>query len=252
MLVASVALAFVVRTAVNPVHYPNVPWPLPQDLIVGNKTVVFLPNTSLSCAKDTWCDQACTAPGLLTRGFERTHPRLSPPSARKPDKGEAVIDQVVVCVRQPFHEFSLPGPDTNESYILRVPSLSGSAVQIDAETVFGALWGLESLSQLVSFISPGRVVNAPVAITDAPRFPVRGLMVDPAINFMPINFLHRVVDGLTANKMNYLHIHFTDVTSFPVASTLVCIGALSTPFDLRHRPSSPRHYPHLLCSGGFT
>eukprot|EP01051_Picozoa_sp_SAG22_P014710 SAG22_NODE_1825_length_3505_cov_3.818849_3_plen_122_part_00 len=30
--------------------------------------------------------------------------------------------------------------------------------------------------------------------------------------------LKRVVDGLVINKMNYMHIHFTDVASFPMAS----------------------------------
>ena len=33
---------------------------------------------------------------------------------------------------------------------------------------------------------------------------------------MSTAFLKRVVDGLVVNKMNYLHVHFTDVASFPV------------------------------------
>ena len=45
-----------------------------------------------------------------------------------------------------------------------------------------------------------------------------GLMVNPAGRFMSVGFLKRVVDGLVVNKMNYLHIHFTDVSSFPIAS----------------------------------
>jgi hexosaminidase len=43
-------------------------------------------------------------------------------------------------------------------------------------------------------------------------------MVNPAGRFMSVAFLKRVVDGLVVNKMNYLHIHFTDVSSFPIAS----------------------------------
>ena len=43
-------------------------------------------------------------------------------------------------------------------------------------------------------------------------------MVNPAGRFMSTTFLKRIVDGLVVNKMNYLHIHFTDVASFPVAS----------------------------------
>ena len=43
-------------------------------------------------------------------------------------------------------------------------------------------------------------------IDDRPAYRVRGLMVNPAIRFMPVGFLKRVVNGLAVNKMNYLHI----------------------------------------------
>jgi hexosaminidase len=92
-----------------------------------------------------------------------------------------------------------------------VPTTTGNDVTIEAASVFGSLLALESLQQLLSFTTPGRIINAPVTIVDTPEYSVRGLMVNPSIRFMPVPFLKRVVDGLAINKMNYLHIHFTDV-----------------------------------------
>jgi N-acetyl-beta-hexosaminidase len=63
------------------------------------------------------------------------------------------------------------------------------------------------------------VVPVPLTIVDGPRFPYRGLLVDTARHFLPLEFLLRVVDGLAAVKMNVLHIHFTDDESFPVQSS---------------------------------
>ena len=45
-------------------------------------------------------------------------------------------------------------------------------------------------------------------------------MVNPAKTFMPLAFLKRVVDGLVLSKLNVLHVHWTDVSSFPIESLL--------------------------------
>lgn len=68
----------------------------------------------------------------------------------------------------------------NESYYVAVPdpSAGGSGlVTITAETVWGALHGLETFSQLISVTSTGglTVPCVPVGISDFPRFPVRHL-----------------------------------------------------------------------------
>lgn len=87
-------------------------------------------------------------------------------------------------------------------------------------------YALETLSQLV--LSDGGVYssgsptywipNTPWAITDTPRFGYRGLMVDTARHFLPLNALRRQIDGLSFNKMNALHWHLTDAQSTPLAS----------------------------------
>lgn len=47
-------------------------------------------------------------------------------------------------------------------------------------------------------------------VRDAPRLAWRGVMLDVARHFMPIEFLHRLVDEIALHKINILHLHLTD------------------------------------------
>jgi hexosaminidase len=47
-------------------------------------------------------------------------------------------------------------------------------------------------------------------ITDRPRFRRRGLLVDPARNFISLAYLRRLVDLIADHKYNVLHLHLTD------------------------------------------
>jgi len=112
-----------------------------------------------------------------------------------------------------------PALDDDVSYALTV-DVSGGAT-LTAATVWGALHGLETFSQLVSFRRSDRsyvLENAPVQIEDAPRFAYRGVMVDCARHFIPLTYLETVVDGMAFSKLNVLHLHLRDQESFPVES----------------------------------
>lgn len=51
---------------------------------------------------------------------------------------------------------------------------------IQAETVWGALYGLESFMQAVQFNGTSRIVQmAPVVVQDKPRYPWRGTCLLP-------------------------------------------------------------------------
>eukprot|EP01046_Picozoa_sp_COSAG06_P020365 COSAG06_NODE_1487_length_9296_cov_19.025226_10_plen_224_part_00 len=67
----------------------------------------------------------------------------------------------------------------DESYTLKIPD-SGGAASLAANTTWGALRGLETLSQLVEWREePGRyeLRMAPWEIEDSPRFPYRGALI---------------------------------------------------------------------------
>lgn len=57
-----------------------------------------------------------------------------------------------------------------------------------------------------------------VHIEDGPAYPVRGLMIDTARNYIPIDSIYRMVDAMSYNKMNILHWHISDSNSFPFES----------------------------------
>eukprot|EP00656_Telonema_subtile_P016112 TRINITY_DN1849_c0_g1_i1.p1 TRINITY_DN1849_c0_g1~~TRINITY_DN1849_c0_g1_i1.p1 ORF type:complete len:519 (+),score=106.62 TRINITY_DN1849_c0_g1_i1:215-1771(+) len=112
---------------------------------------------------------------------------------------------------------SHPQLHTDESYLLTVPSTG--AATISASTIYGAMRGLESFSQLVSFNFTTETYSvAPVVIKDAPRFPHRGLMMDSARHFETLASIRHVIDSLPYAKLNVLHWHMVDSQSFPFQS----------------------------------
>jgi len=79
------------------------------------------------------------------------------------------------------------------------------------------LRGLQTLLQLVAISSDGFVVPG-VTIQDQPRFPWRGLMIDSARHFIPLDVIKRNIDGMEAVKMNVFHWHLSENQGFRVES----------------------------------
>jgi hexosaminidase len=107
--------------------------------------------------------------------------------------------------------------EVDESYNLTV-SAEGD-VQLTAVSSIGVLRGLETFSQLFYQHSAGTfwyTPYAPVAIQDAPKFPHRGIMLDTARHFFPVDDILRTIDAMSWNKMNRLHVHVTDSQSWPL------------------------------------
>ena len=93
--------------------------------------------------------------------------------------GGALIHGVTVTVDDVSEEH--PQLNTDESYTLQVDASGG--VLLHATTIYGALHGLETFSQMVVFdfdLAQHTLPLAPWQITDKPRFPHRGLMIDTA------------------------------------------------------------------------
>ncbi len=110
----------------------------------------------------------------------------------------------------------------NESYSL---SVSPAGATITAPTVFGALWGLETLSNLITRAWSTTQAGAPAAswyqvpfveVVDAPRFPYRGIMVDSARHYLSPGVLRQTIDLMSYMKLNALHLHLTDDDCWPL------------------------------------
>ena len=108
----------------------------------------------------------------------------------------------------------------NEYYELSVAA--GGAV-LRAPTVWGALRGLETFSQLARHTwttSAAGALNASfnevceVEVEDAPRFPVRSLMLDTARHFMPVSVVKQVIELAAYLKLNSVRLHLIDTDSW--------------------------------------
>jgi len=112
--------------------------------------------------------------------------------------------------------FPLAGQD-DESYTLEVTE-EGSAT-IEAASSTGLLRGLETFSQLFYQHSAGTfwyTQQAPVMISDKPRYSHRGLLLDVARNWFPVKDILRTIDAMGWNKLNRLHLHMTESQSWPL------------------------------------
>ena len=101
-----------------------------------------------------------------------------------------------------------------ESYTLEV---SSAQILLRAPTDLGALRGLETLLQLLAADRQGFYFPN-LKISDAPRFPWRGLMIDACRHFMPVEVIKRNLDAIAAVKMNVLHWHLSEDQGFRVES----------------------------------
>mmetsp|Transcript_63827 Transcript_63827/g.149888 ORF Transcript_63827/g.149888 Transcript_63827/m.149888 type:complete len:515 (-) Transcript_63827:66-1610(-) len=181
-------------------------WPLPQHVVTGNVSVLV--------NADTYSFEAIHPASELFSAFGRYRPLFFPHSTVP--QPSAVNAGLVVDVRNVSARLAM---GVNESYTLDV-NIAGTSV-ICAETVWGALHGLETLSQLVSFnFTSGQysISGLPLHIADAPRFPHRGILIDSGRHFEPIPQVKSLIDSMTYAKFNVLHWHLTEDQSFPIAS----------------------------------
>ena len=104
--------------------------------------------------------------------------------------------------------------DEDESYALEI---NESQIILSATDDIGAIHGLETLMQLISTDENGYYFPG-LTIKDQPRFAWRGLLLDVALHFMPVDVIHRTLDGMAAVKLNVLHLHLANDQGFRVES----------------------------------
>lgn len=96
-------------------------------------------------------------------------------------------------------------------------------VRLRAATPAGLFLGVQTLRQLLpaAIESPTPVAERWTvpggSITDRPRFPYRGAMLDVARHFFGVPDVLRVIDHLARYKLNHLHLHLTDDQGWRIA-----------------------------------
>ena len=119
---------------------------------------------------------------------------------------------LVVHTEHASKEIQEVGED--ENYVLEVAT---AGAKLTAPTPLGAMHGLQTFLQLVD-VSPSGFAAPALKIQDQPRFPWRGLMIDSARHFIPLDVIRRNIDGMEAVKMNVFHWHLSENQGFRVES----------------------------------
>ena len=102
-----------------------------------------------------------------------------------------------------------PQMEGDEHYYLHVKK---DKIQIKGKSPRAVFYGIMPLHQLllgdVCSTQQKRIV--PITIDDAPRFPYRALMIDPARHFIPVEDVKFYIDQMARYKYNALQLHLTD------------------------------------------
>ena len=96
----------------------------------------------------------------------------------------------------------------SEGYSIVVNS---KGIVIKGATAQGVFYGVQTLRKSLPITTvAGSVELSPVVIDDAPRFGYRGMMLDCARHFFPLEFVKRYIDLLAMHNMNVFHWHLTE------------------------------------------
>jgi hexosaminidase len=89
-------------------------------------------------------------------------------------------------------------------------TISGNQVIIEGENEAGAFYGVQSLIQLFPFAKTNSLSIPQLWVKDQPRFAYRGMHLDVARHFFPVEFLKKYIDFIAMHKMNTFHWHLTE------------------------------------------
>lgn len=178
--------------------------PLPSKMVPGSGQMVI--------ANTFRIQNAGVADARLTAAIARTLAQLGRQTGI-PFVGTAP-DAAVLRVECASKGNDYPTLGEDEGYTLDVTPRGAT---LKSATVPGALHGLETFLQLVEPGAEG-FVAASIHIEDRPRFPWRGLMLDVARHWMPIEVVKRNLDAMAAVKLNVFHWHLSEDQGFRVES----------------------------------
>ena len=129
-----------------------------------------------------------------------------------------------------------------EAYRLDVTS---DGVTITASSRAGLLYGAVSLWQLMTERESvvASIELASVHIADAPRFAMRGLLLDSARHFQSAAFVKSFIDAMALHKLNVLHWHLTDDQGWRIEikkyPKLTSVGAWRVPDEAARKDVDP-------------
>ncbi|CAG2117872.1 unnamed protein product, partial [Medioppia subpectinata] len=165
---------------------------------------------AITRTKETAFIQSCSRTGV--DGYKPFHQNVRTLQLNANFKGDlsGIEIDVKSCEK-------LPHLEMNEKYNLVVDG-SARTARLESDTIWGAIRGLETFSQLVSNVGQNQFVINETDIRDFPRFAYRGILVDTSRHYIPVNVLYENLNAMAYNKLNVFHWHIVDEQSFPYVS----------------------------------
>jgi hexosaminidase len=118
---------------------------------------------------------------------------------------------------------------------------TASGAKIEAPTAHGLYDGIQTFRQLFpAWINSPRVMPGPwtaptVSITDYPRYPYRGLLLDIARHYESPAAVEKLIGQVAAYKIDVLHLHLSDdqgfrlaINGFPRLTSVGAAGSVGT------------------------
>ncbi|TNM92226.1 hypothetical protein fugu_019238 [Takifugu bimaculatus] len=180
-------------------------WPLPQKVQISQvsfKLTGF--SFNIVDAKQSSAGPSCA---LLQDAYRRYYEYMF---------GNAKRSELQVWITSADSDCdAYPSVKSDESYELTVDQ---PFAVLKAPKVWGALHGLETFSQLIYEDDYGAKSINVTSISDFPRFPHRGILLDTSRHFLPVKVILANLETMAMNKINVFHWHIVDEPSFPYMS----------------------------------
>lgn len=213
-------------------RYPVVPWP--RLLTPAEGVFRIDPDTRITVADGAPADARETAELLAAQLRGRTGVDVP---VRAAAGGPGTIALVLTADGQ------------EEGYRLTVTPTN---ITIAGRSAAGLFYGAQTLRQLLS--DAGSVPA--VEIEDAPRFRYRGMHLDVARHFFPVEFVKKYIDLLALYKFNTFHWHLTDDQGWRIEilryPRLTEVGSCRDETRVGHARQQPETYDGTRYCGYYT
>ncbi|KAI8997320.1 glycoside hydrolase superfamily [Pilobolus umbonatus] len=190
----------------------NLIWPIPQIMTTGQLIVNVDPSFYINAPHNKYIQKAVDRYNRIISNERWVPVQKSYNQSKTQQKVSKIMLESLHVMIDDANIKLEHGVD--ESYLINIPSNSTEAT-LKSKTLWGALHGLETFSQLIQSYhyhdegtgkpnhSKGYehmyIPNTPIFIEDSPKYQHRGLMLDTSRNYFPV-----------------FHWHITDSHSFPL------------------------------------
>jgi hexosaminidase len=141
-----------------------------------------------------------------------------------------------------------------EAYTL---SIQADGIVVTAATSQGLFYATQTLKQLLAVDETGKNWYYPaVEISDQPRFSYRGMHLDVARHFHPVETVKKMIEQLAYHKMNTFHWHLTDDQGWRIEikqyPKLTEIGGFREGTLIGHYNDQPQQFDGKRYGGFYT